>query len=146
MNDKNRLEKELSDYEERELIAIESGKKAFQGAEWLFNRVSTISKGFFFELHENDAVHPNHYSVHCVDGVGTKLFLSAWSNNYALQPIDGVAMNANDMATGIHAWPDAVDLYFAVQEDIELYHMGDIMSGFVDIVSVGPGPEETIIR
>jgi phosphoribosylformylglycinamidine cyclo-ligase len=39
-------------------------------------------------------------------------------------------MNANDMATAIHALPDTVDLYFAVQQGIEEEHMGEIMAGF----------------
>lgn len=125
-------DKKLDDYEEREQIAIESGKESLAKAPWLFSRTNLSAKGFFFELKENNIVHPDHYAVHCVDGVGTKLFLGPWANNFALQPIDGIAMNANDMATGIHAYPDAVNLYFAVQSEIEEQHMGEIMSGFVE--------------
>lgn len=40
-------------------------------------------------------------------------------------------MNANDMATSIHAFPDVVNLYFAVQGEIEEEHMSAIMTGFV---------------
>ncbi|MCK4272266.1 hypothetical protein KAX22_06425 [bacterium] len=130
MND--RSEQSRWDYEKSEQRAIQSGKQALARAPWLANRTNRKAAGFFFELKENDAVHPRHYAVHCVDGVGTKLFLSAWSNNYALQSIDAIAMNANDMATAIHALPDTIDLYFAVQQDIEENHMGEIMSGFRD--------------
>jgi len=125
-------EQDTGDYEKREKMAIRSGKRALSRAPWLFNRTNPQSKGFFFELKENDVVHPDYYAVHCVDGVGTKLFLSAWSNNYSLQPIDAIAMNANDLATAIHALPDAIDLYFAVQHSIEENHMEEIMGGFVD--------------
>jgi len=120
------------DYEKREQKAIQNGKRALSRVPWLFNRTAPRSKGFFFELKENDAVHPGYYAVHCVDGVGSKLFLSAWSNNYTLPPIDAVAMSANDMATAIHALPDTIDLYFAVQHGIEEHHMEEIMTGFAD--------------
>jgi len=126
------MKKDTADYEESEKIAIESGKKAIARTPWLLNRTHPAASGFFFELKKNDVVHPGYFAIHCVDGVGTKLFLSAWSGNYGLQPIDGIAMNANDMATAIHAYPDAIDLYFAVQTEIEERHMGDIMEGFVD--------------
>jgi phosphoribosylformylglycinamidine cyclo-ligase len=126
------MEYKAADYEKREEIAIDEGKKALKRAPWLHNRTNSKAKGFFFELKENDAIHPNHYAVHCVDGIGTKIFLSAWAGNYRLQPIDAIAMNANDMATAIHAYPDAVDLYFAVQGEVEEQHMGEIMNGFVD--------------
>jgi len=120
------------DYEKREQKAIHNGKRALSKAPWLFNRTPARSKNFFFQLKENDAVHPGYYAVHCVDGVGTKLFLSAWSSNYSLQPIDAIAMSANDLATAIHALPDTVDLYFAVQHGVEEHHMEEIMGGFVD--------------
>ena len=45
---------------------------------------------------------------------------------------DGIAMNANDMATMINAYPDAVDLYMACQTEVEEKHMGDIIGGVVD--------------
>jgi phosphoribosylformylglycinamidine cyclo-ligase len=122
---------DVGDYESREEMAVKSGKDALKKAPWLFNRANPRSRGFFFELKENDAVHPDWYAIHCVDGVGTKLFLSAWSGNYGLQPIDAVAMNSNDMATSIRAYPDVINLYFAVQAGIEESHMGEIMSGFV---------------
>lgn len=112
-------------------MAIRGGKEVLARSPWLISRTSPRSRGFFFELKENDAVHPGYYAVHCVDGVGTKLFLSAWSGDYGLPPIDAVAMNANDMATAIHAFPDTVDLYFAVQQGVEREHMGQIMEGFV---------------
>jgi phosphoribosylformylglycinamidine cyclo-ligase len=121
----------LDDYEAREEIAVQSGKDALKRAPWLFDRADKRARGFFYELKKNDSVHPDWYAIHCVDGVGTKLFLSAWSGNYGLQPIDAIAMNSNDMATAIRAYPDAVNLYFAVQAGIEEFHMGDIMSGFV---------------
>ncbi len=119
-----------SDYEQSEQKALQDGKKALAEADWLFDRTDPRSKGFFFELKENEAVHPGYLAVHCVDEVGTKLFLSAWSGEYGLAPIDAVAMNANDMATAIHALPDTVDLYFAVQQGVEREHMGAIMAGF----------------
>jgi len=128
------MRKDTADYETSEKIAIKSGKEALSKAPWLFDR-SKEKRGFFFELKRNDAVHPDYYAIHCVDGVGTKLFLAPWSSNYRLQPIDGIGMNANDMATAIHAYPDAINLYFAVQTGIEEEHMGEIMEGFVDAIA-----------
>lgn len=122
----------IADYEQSEEIAISSGKKAFERAPWLFNRVNRKTKGFFAELRENDLVHPDYFAVHCVDGNGTKLFLSPWSGNYRLAPIDGGAMNANDMAPLIHAYPDALNIYMACQTGVEEEHMGEIINGFVD--------------
>ncbi len=130
--DRRMSEHSAGDYESREKKAIRDGQRALSRAPWLFNRTSPRSKAFFFDLKENDAVHPGYYAVHCVDGVGTKLFLSAWSGNYSLQPIDAVAMSANDMATAIHALPDTIDLYFAVQYGVEEQHMEEIMAGFTD--------------
>ena len=124
------VKQNIDDYERLEKIAIQQGKKALSKSPNLFDRTKT-KKGFFFELKENDTVHPNYYAIHCVDGVGTKLFLSAWSDNYSLQPIDAIAMNANDMATAIHAFPDTIDLYLAVQTNVEKKHMNEIMQGFV---------------
>jgi phosphoribosylformylglycinamidine cyclo-ligase len=124
--------KDTADYEASEKIAISVGKKALSNARWLHNREVEKTKGFFVELRENNHIHPKHYSVHCVDGVGTKVFLSAWSGNYRLAPIDALAMNANDMATIIHAYPDALNLYIATQTGVEEKHMGEIMSGFID--------------
>ncbi len=126
-----KMVRDTADYEASEEIAIREGKRALSRADWLFNR-NHGKRGFFFELKKNDVVHPRHYAIHCVDGVGTKLFLAPWSGNYRLQMIDGVAMNANDMATAIHAFPDAVNLYLAVQTEIEERHMGEIMGGFTD--------------
>jgi len=125
------MAKDTADYEQSEEIAIASGKVALRRAPWLFNR-SVSAEGFFVNLAENDAVHPNHFSVNTVDGVGTKLFFGPWSGNYRLQPIDGLAMSANDMATLIHAYPSDVILYIACQTPVEEEHMGEIMDGFVD--------------
>ncbi len=125
-------EKDSADYEESEKIAIAAGKKALKRAHWLFNRIDERATGSFVELRENDKVHPDYLSVHCVDGNGTKLFLSAWSNNYRLAPIDAIAMNANDMAAIINAYPSSVDLYMACQTGVEENHMDEIMSGFVN--------------
>jgi phosphoribosylformylglycinamidine cyclo-ligase len=124
--------RDTADYEESEEIAIQTGKVALSRAPWLHNRRVPNTGGFFAELRQNDAVHPNYYSVHCVDGNGTKLFLSPWSGNYRLAPTDGVAMNANDMAPLIHAYPASLDLYLACQTGVEDQYMGEIMSGFVD--------------
>jgi len=126
------MTKDTADYEKSEAIAISSGKDVLARAPWLSNRKVQRTAGFFAELRENDVVHPNHYSVHCVDGVGTKLFLSAWSGNYRLAPIDGVAMNANDMAPLIYAYPSSLNLYLACQTEVEEQHMGEIVGGFVD--------------
>ncbi len=125
------MKKDTADYERSEAEAIASGKKALERAPWLFNR-AVSKKGFFVELRENNIVHPSYFSVHCVDGNGTKLFLSAWSGNYRLAPIDGIAMNANDIATIIHAYPDVLNIYLACQTEVEEQHMGEIMNGFVD--------------
>ena len=126
------MAKDTADYEESEEIAIQTGKKALERAPWLFNRRNSKSKGFFVELRDNDAVHPGYFSVHCVDGVGTKLFLSAWSGNYRLAPTDGIAMNANDKATIIRAYPSELNIYLACQTQIEKEKMEEIMNGFVD--------------
>ncbi len=121
----------MCEYEISEKIAIESGKKALSKAPWLYNRRNDKAKGFFVELRDNERVHPGYCSVHCVDGNGTKLYLSAWSDNYKLAPIDGIAMNANDMATILYAFPSEVDIYMACQTQIEEEKMGEIMNGFV---------------
>jgi|GEM_PF-837978 len=126
------MPKDTADYEKSEEIAIAAGKEALSKVKWLHNRKVDLTKGFFVELHKNDDVHPNHYSCHCVDGNGTKIMLSAWSGNYRLAPIDGLAMNANDMATIISAFPDSINLYIACQTEVEEKHMGEIMSGFAD--------------
>lgn len=126
------MDKDTADYEKSEEMAIKSGKKALERAPWLKNREVDVAKGFFAELRENDAVHPNHYSVHGVDGNGTKLFLSPWSGDYRKAPTDGVAMNANDIATLIHAHPSEINIYMACQTEVEEKHMGEIMDGFVD--------------
>lgn len=120
------------EYEDSEKEAIKSGKKALERAPWLFSRAVPRTKGFFAEARENYAVHPDHYSVHLVDGVGTKLFFSAWSDDYRKAPIDAVAMNANDMATLINAFPTEINLYLACQTWVEENKMGEIMDGFVD--------------
>ena len=125
------MAKDTADYEASEHMAIESGKKALRRAPWLFNR-AVSKEGFFVNLRKNDAIHPKHFSVNTVDGVGTKLFFGPWSGNYRLQPIDGLAMSANDMATLIQAYPSDVILYIACQTPVEEEHMGEIMDGFVD--------------
>ena len=126
------MSKDAADYEKSEEAAITSGKAALARAPWLFARKNPLSKGFFFEAVDNDVVHPGWYEIHAVDGVGTKLFYSAWSGNFRLQPQDALAMNANDLATAIRAWPSALNLYFAVQTPLEEQYMGEIMAGFVD--------------
>lgn len=120
--------KDTGDYEGSEATAIKSGKQALAKAPWLFNR-NSAKNGFFVELKKNNIIHPNYYAVHCVDGVGSKLFLAPWSEDYSSQMTDGVQMNANDMATIINAYPDAVNLYFAMQTEVEEKHMGEIMTG-----------------
>lgn len=128
----NEMGEQSEDYEKTEEIAIKDGKAALAKAPWLNNRTNPKAKGFFFELKENNIIHPRHYAIHCVDGVGTKIFYSAWSGDFRLQPVDAIAMNANDFATSIHGMPDVVNLYFAVQRGVEVEHMGQIMQGFVD--------------
>jgi len=118
---------DTANYEGSEAIAIEAGKKALDVPE-LWDRTAG-GKGFFAEMRENDVVHPDYYSVHCVDGVGTKLFFAPWSGDYASQMQDGIAMNANDMATMMFAFPDALNLYIACQTAVEEEHMGEIMTG-----------------
>ncbi|MBR9691625.1 hypothetical protein GOV06_02465 [Candidatus Woesearchaeota archaeon] len=125
------MPKDTADYEASEEVAIASGKKALERAPWLFNRRVDKAKGFFAELRENP-LNTNYYSVFLVDGNGTKLFLSAWSNNYRQGPTDGVAMSANDLATLIHGIPDSINIYMACQTEVEEKHMGEIMDGFVD--------------
>jgi len=125
-------EKDTADYEKSEEIAIASGKNALLRAPWLHNRAVEKAKGSFVELRKNDAVHPNYFAVHVVDGVGTKLFCCPWSGDYRKQPIDGIAMNANDKAAIINAYPDAINIYIACQTKVEETKMGEIMNGFVD--------------
>jgi len=125
-------ERDTADYEESEGIAIASGKSAIERAPWLHDRTLEKSRGFFYELKENNVVHPGWFAVHTVDGVGTKLFFTPWSGNFRVQSIDGVAMCANDLAPALHAFPDAINLYFAMQTQVEEQHMGEIMHGFVE--------------
>ncbi len=125
------MDKNTADYEASEERAIASGKQALLRAPWLHNR-SVGGKGSFVELRKNDIVHPRHYAAHVVDGVGTKLFLCPWSGNYRKQPVDGAAMNANDLATLINIYPDIFNLYIACQTEVEEQNMGAIMNGFVD--------------
>ena len=120
----------VGDYAASEEIAISAGKRVLRANPWL-STGSVAKPGFFAELKENDKIHSGHYEVHCVDGVGTKLFLAAWMNRYDTVGIDAVAMNANDMATLVHAVPDAANIYLACQQGIEEEHMGAIMEGFV---------------
>jgi len=119
--------KDTANYEQSEEMAIAAGKEALNVL-WLWDR-RVGGKGFFVEMRQNDVVHPKHYSVHCVDGVGTKLFFAPWSGDYASQMQDGIAMNANDFATIINGYPDALDLYLACQTPVEEQHMGEIMKG-----------------
>lgn len=122
------MARDTADYEASEEIAISEGKKAFARSPWIFNRQAS-KRGFFAELRENNHVHPNYYSVHCVDGVGTKLFCGPWSGDYQSQMLDGIEMNANDMAPLIHAYPSSLDVYMACQTEVEEEHMGDIAEG-----------------
>src|SRR3989344_4453848 len=125
------MAKKVGDYEESERIAILNGKAELAKAPWLFNRSAAKIKGFFVGL-VRDPVNGDYCEVHCADGDGTKLFTSAWSRNYSLTPIDGVAMNANDMATIINAFPTTFNLYIAAQTNVKENHMGEIMRGFVN--------------
>lgn len=126
--------KDLSDYEKSEQIAIEGGKRALDRIPWAKSRNYQKTKGFFAELLYNDIVHPGYCEVHCVDGVGTKLFLAPWSGNYRLGGTDGIAMNANDKATLIHPFPSALNLYIATQEGFRKEHMEETMHEIVDAI------------
>ena len=126
------------DYEQSEEHAIASGKAALAKSPWLFNRRNDHVKGFFGELHTSP-VHPDHYSVHLVDGVGTKLFFAPWSGNYRLQMQDGIAMNANDAAPFLRAHLSEFNLYFAVHaplaDDKDYYAMQVLNSYLADGMS-----------
>src|SRR3989338_6940497 len=113
---------DTANYEKIEEIAISDGKAALSTAPWLFNRRAGRGGGFV-ELRENDRVHPNHYSAHCVDGVGSKLFLGPWSGFYGTFMQDGIGMVANDLAPLLNAYLDTVDVYLACQKGIEEKHM-----------------------
>ncbi len=126
------MTRDTADYEQSEAKAISSGKKAFERAPWLFNRADPRSKKFFVELRRNEKVHPGFLAVYCVDGNGTKLFMSSWSDYYRDAPIDGMAMNANDFATIINGFPSELNLYLACQTRVEEEKMGEVMNGFVD--------------
>ncbi len=125
------MERDTANYERSEGMAIAAGQEAFKRAPWLFNRMIPKFKGFFVELRINP-VNPDYLEAHCVDGNGTKLFYSAWSDYYRDAPIDGIEMNANDLATIIHAYPNMLNLYIASQTEVEENKMGEIMNGFVD--------------
>jgi len=129
------MNKDTKDYAGSEKIAIKSGKDALSTAPWLYDRRFKKS-GFFVELRENNRVHPDYYSTHCVDGVGTKLFLAPWSKNFSSLSIDGINMNANDKATLLHADPDTINIYIAAQKEIEEKYMGEIMMGVVNGLSL----------
>lgn len=118
-----------ADYEASEGIAIDAGKAALQEDPRLFNRVVAKSRGSFATLIQNDNVHPEHYSVRCTDGVGSKVILAANSGNFTPQSIDGVMMVVNDMATLMNARPDAIDIYISTQKGVREKHMGQIMEG-----------------
>lgn len=129
------MKKDTGDYAASEKVAIRSGKDALSKAPWLYNRRLKKS-GFFVELRKNDLVHPNFYSTHCSDGIGTKLFVAPWSGDFYSASIDGINMNANDKATVLHADPDSVSLYLAAQTEVEKEHMGEIMGGIVKGLSL----------
>ncbi|MFH1501336.1 MAG: hypothetical protein ABIE22_05330 [archaeon] len=131
-------DKKLADYEAREEVAISAGKAALAKFPFLSSRKAS-GKGFFAELNQNDIVHPGWYSVHCVDGIGTKLYFCAWSGDYATQMQDGLQMVLNDMAPMMRAFPSELSVYIACQSDVEEHHMGDIMRG------IGQGLERTRI-
>ena len=130
LNSKNKMaERDTADYEKSEKVAIDAGKSALQKSPWLFDRAAGL-RGFFVEMRKNDNVHPDHFSVHCVDGAGTKLFYGPRTGNYRFQSLDALRMNSNDMATVLNALPDSLCIYIAVQDKIKLHHMGEIMEGF----------------
>ena len=129
------MNKDTKDYAGSEKIAIKSGKDALSTAPWLYDRRFKKS-GFFVELRENNRVHPDYYSTHCVDGVGTKLFLAPWSKNFSSLSIDGINMNANDKATLLHADPDTVNIYIAAQKEVKEKYMREIMMGVVNGLSL----------
>lgn len=122
--------RDTADYEASEAVAIASGKQAFSKAPWLFDRRLPKSKGFFVELRDCP-VSPEYAEAWCVDGVGTKIFYAAMMNDYRKPGIDGIAMNANDLATIMRAYPSSLCIYLACQTPVEEKHMGEIMEGFV---------------
>ncbi|MFH1316854.1 MAG: hypothetical protein ABII01_05010 [Candidatus Woesearchaeota archaeon] len=127
--------RDTADYEASEAAAIASGKRAFERASWLFDRRNDRTNGFFVELRD-DPINPDFSEAHGVDGNGTKLFLSAWAHDYRSCAIDGIAMNANDLATVLNVFPKVIDIYLACQTHVEQDHMGEIMNGFVDALEM----------
>jgi phosphoribosylformylglycinamidine cyclo-ligase len=119
---------EIEDYEKREVIAIRDGKEQIPPE--LTNR-HVGKKGMFSVMTKNELVHPGWYKISTEDGVGTKLFLAAWMNNYTTVGQDGVAMNANDFAPLGTVIPDTINIYFATQPKIEEEKMGELMFGIV---------------
>jgi phosphoribosylformylglycinamidine cyclo-ligase len=137
----DKMKNKLSDYEESEKKAIASGKKALEKAPWLFNRKVEKTKGFFAELVKNDRVYPGYYGVHCVDGAGTRLYMSAWKGDFSKSFIDAGLMNSNDFAPLMHAYPDTLDVYLACQKGAEENHMGEIMNGLVEFAKMIRNPD-----
>ncbi|MBW2972414.1 hypothetical protein KY359_05235, partial [Candidatus Woesearchaeota archaeon] len=113
-------------YEEREAQAVADGRRNMSS---VFSSRRAGRGGLFAELRENNAVYPEHYMVLTNDGAGTKITLCPWMERFSTIGQDVVAMNANDFAPFGLAYPDAVNLYFAVQSKIEEEKMGEIMKG-----------------
>jgi len=117
------------DYEQRESRAVHAGKSQMS-PEFSDRRVG--KGGLFAEVRENKSVYPKHYMLLATDGVGSKLFLSQWLDDYKTIGHDLVAMNINDLATFGKVIPDAINVYFAVQSKVEEEKMGDIVKGIDD--------------
>ncbi len=113
-------------YEQREAKAVADGRSSMSRR---FSSRSVGRGGLFAELRENDLVHPEHYMVLTNDGAGTKITLCPWMGRFDTIGTDIIAMNANDFAPFGLAFPDSVNLYFAVQSKIEEEKMGDVMRG-----------------
>jgi len=116
----------VADYEGREAKAVADGKGSMSA---VFSSRRAGKGGLFAELRQNDAVYPDHFMVLTNDGAGTKITLCPWMGRFDTIGQDVVAMNANDFAPFGLAFPDSVNIYFAVQSKIEEERMGDIMKG-----------------
>jgi phosphoribosylformylglycinamidine cyclo-ligase len=126
------------DYEAREAKAVDAARKAF-GKRFSGRKVV---KGFFADLYQNDTVHPAHFSLSTNDSVGSKLMLAHASiqhpklaeqitdregkgriaeiaGAFDTVAIDGIAMNANDIAPWGLAWFDQIMKFTACQAAFE---------------------------
>lgn len=117
----------IHDYENRESKAVEAIKATIPKS--IVSR--KVSKDFFADLHENQLIHPQFYSMSAVDSVGTKVILANAMEKYDTVGIDGVAMSANDMCPWGSVVFDLFTSFLGCQEKVEHKFTGQISQGVV---------------